>query len=930
MPEGRIPISTTADLSGINAVRQGLLEIRALAQELAKHGLSLPANGGGGAVGSTPQTFTETAKQRIGQIQQQVVGSTIGAQAIRGTMGPMASSQPSGVQVGEWMEQNMPIINAMMGATGGRSSVSNGRVPKPQKYVPKPGTIPTPQNISRQYRNKETNTPSYYNDWFLAAGRGLTVGSAMHDEWHAANTAWIQGESSAPQTFYKRFASDANMVPVPNAPSAPGGNNKGGGLLGNVIKAALPARGIAGALGSAIGGVGLGGLALGGAAAGAVALGINSFGKYMDSGSSLSDLTKQILSTRDSLEALQSTVNSTGAAMGFTAQQTAQVANTLGVAFGSMSLSQMNQGIAQVTGMSRAYGVSANVLAQGFGAAAQLGLTTGNGSMLNQGQLAFNLANSAGQSGMSGRMADLMQEFLTVVQGTQATNPIANPNSLLSIITAMNANLPRSMTGAGGAAVLNQVGSAIANPNGLQQLINYQALSKAGVSGYFNIMNAQQMGPGNVLPNGQMNAQAIFGQYNSMFGSNPAMESYFLQQGLGISMPQASQLLKIFGPGGKGISGLQNNLGISASQLQGADWGKLALLGQLNGATSEKDLQSVISQYEAGGGTLSDAEKKALAARGANGDIGAEKSQLAHDILGGSYSPKTTTEKVDTLKADVSSAQINITGKVTSDLNSVFNNSKFNNFEKQHPSIIPSPWDTLKSLFDVGQTSYTPGGYAYSPAVIATAMGINGVNNAFSLLSTTQQGGNSGFTKLGYSSGTQGAPVGGNAKSFITNMYQYAQQASQKTGLPTSFILGQWGDESAWGTSLAALQNNNFAGIKPFGNLTPGKDSKYAGFSSISDFVDAYANTINSPRYAGAREQAAKGANAATIASLLQQEGYATDPNYSSGVSAYVASEAKAMGVDISDTSLAKLGQIIANVIQASGSGWSNQHTVPA
>ena len=68
-----------------------------------------------------------------------------------------------------------------------------------------------------------------------------------------------------------------------------------------------------------------------------------------------------------------------------------------------------------------------------------------------------------------------------------------------------------------------------------------------------------------------------------MFGSNLSEEAYFLQQGLGISMPQASAMLKIFGPGGTGIKGLQNTLGISASQMQNADWSKIGLISQLSG-----------------------------------------------------------------------------------------------------------------------------------------------------------------------------------------------------------------------------------------------------------------------------------------------------------------------------------------------------------
>lgn len=132
---------------------------------------------------------------------------------------------------------------------------------------------------------------------------------------------------------------------------------------------------------------------------------------------------------------------------------------------------------------------------------------------------------------------------------------------------------------------------------------------------------------------------------------------------------------------------------------------------------------------------------------------------------------------------------------------------------------------------------------------------------------------------------TTSVPSTPTAKSFVNSMLPYAQEAAKATGLPVDFILGQWGNESAWGTSAAAQQNANFAGIKPSGQYGPGEDTKYAGFSSIAQFVKAYEATINKPRYAVARTAAARGASAKRIGELLAQGHYATvngqpNPNY--------------------------------------------------
>lgn len=109
-------------------------------------------------------------------------------------------------------------------------------------------------------------------------------------------------------------------------------------------------------------------------------------------------------------------------------------------------------------------------------------------------------------------------------------------------------------------------------------------------------------------------------------------------------------------------------------------------------------------------------------------------------------------------------------------------------------------------------------------------------------------------------------------------MVPYAEEVSKKTGYPASYLLSQWMLESTWGTSPAARQNENLAGIKPTAAHPAGPDAKYAGFSSLAQFAKADAALLNSPRYAHARALAQHGASAQAVFSALASEGYTGSP----------------------------------------------------
>lgn len=99
----------------------------------------------------------------------------------------------------------------------------------------------------------------------------------------------------------------------------------------------------------------------------------------------------------------------------------------------------------------------------------------------------------------------------------------------------------------------------------------------------------------------------------------------------------------------------------------------------------------------------------------------------------------------------------------------------------------------------------------------------------------------------------------------------------------------QWAYETGFGTSQAALLDNNLAGIKPTSQWSAGPDSKYAGFGTLGRFARAYADVLKLPRYQGARQQLLAGANAGTFGTFLQREGYATDPAYGQELGAFAA-----------------------------------------
>jgi hypothetical protein len=155
----------------------------------------------------------------------------------------------------------------------------------------------------------------------------------------------------------------------------------------------------------------------------------------------------------------------------------------------------------------------------------------------------------------------------------------------------------------------------------------------------------------------------------------------------------------------------------------------------------------------------------------------------------------------------------------------------------------------------------------------------------------------------------------GKQKEFIDKMLPYAQQVSQKTGLPVDYVLSQWGFESGWGTSSVSKTNNNFAGIKPWKGAGAGANKTYAGYATVQDFANGYSDFyLKNGRYKDLITAAKGGASSQELTHILSGTGYAEDPNYEKKMNGIIGGVHKQ--VEASSASKAKQ---TSNKLQISG-----------
>jgi peptidoglycan hydrolase FlgJ len=141
---------------------------------------------------------------------------------------------------------------------------------------------------------------------------------------------------------------------------------------------------------------------------------------------------------------------------------------------------------------------------------------------------------------------------------------------------------------------------------------------------------------------------------------------------------------------------------------------------------------------------------------------------------------------------------------------------------------------------------------------------------------------------------------------FQAKLMPHAQEASQATGIPARFMLGQAALESGWGRreirAADGRPSHNLFGVKAGSNwkgavvetvtteyvngVAQKNIEKFRAYDSYADAFRDYANLLRgNPRYAGVMAQVAQGLDAEGFAHGLQRAGYATDPNYADKLS---------------------------------------------
>jgi flagellar protein FlgJ len=136
------------------------------------------------------------------------------------------------------------------------------------------------------------------------------------------------------------------------------------------------------------------------------------------------------------------------------------------------------------------------------------------------------------------------------------------------------------------------------------------------------------------------------------------------------------------------------------------------------------------------------------------------------------------------------------------------------------------------------------------------------------------------------------------ATTFKNKLSDAAEEASQQTGIPANFILGQAGLESGWGKheikDSSGQSSHNLFGIKATANwkgkvieaktteyVHGEKQTKVEKFRAYDSYADAFKDfgnlMANNPRYSNVLNHLN---NATHYAQAIQNAGYATDPEY--------------------------------------------------
>ena len=157
--------------------------------------------------------------------------------------------------------------------------------------------------------------------------------------------------------------------------------------------------------------------------------------------------------------------------------------------------------------------------------------------------------------------------------------------------------------------------------------------------------------------------------------------------------------------------------------------------------------------------------------------------------------------------------------------------------------------------------------------------------------------GNQGTSALSPSS-AQRSPALDHVKAFQQQVGVHAEAASQETGIPANFIIGQAALESNWGRreikGADGTTSHNLFGIKATagwkGKVVEAVTSEYVNgvrqqrvekFRAYDSYADSFSDFANMLQKNSRYEPLiANAQDASAYAQAMQKAGYATDPNY--------------------------------------------------
>lgn len=654
---------------------------------------------------------------------------------------------------------------------------------------------------------------------------------------------------------------------------------------------------------------------------------------YLQQGTAFSALSKSVGDANQSFNQLRDTINKTGLSFAETLPQITQAFQTLVPYVGNLGTRGLSRMMTAAQGFAFSYGLNPTGTTQAFGQAAQIGLLPTNSTVgqMTPAQFAGLIANMTSAGQMQGRQQQVLAELLTVSQHlAQTTGMTPNATVLANIMTQLNRSGNPLLQGTQAASLINSINQGIQSPGlgAAGQLFTYRALNGHNRLSYWQEQLLQSQGLTGVNPlTGISNFAALMHgweqllphgvqsqrtKYGTLYSPQSDFVASMMAHTWGIPTTQALDLLKLYQGQPLSPNAPANKTFRLAQQLGGPNGlqtllqkGGMNVFSAIANATSVKQLQNaatqvthnlhghvsaqfdkVLHQYQ----QLGHAPQTAAVAHQRAQDFRRMQEILGQSVLKGPHL-QTSMDKLVSTQQKANALLSQISSKLTP-IAQYYEQFRVGTAHTLHRVISGQGLShaNITGPLGAGTIGYTlpAGGMATSlSARLASFVTTNVMTAALTGWMQGQPGSSASPTVRAATWGTTSGGGGSSAASraqqqaFLRKMIPYAQKDAAWTGLPADFFLTQWADESTWGTSLAARQNHNLAGIKPWAGAAPGRDSQYAGYGSLGAFAHGVAQFyLQNPRYGALLQAARQGDSTAQLLQLLGQSGYATNPDY--------------------------------------------------